>query len=102
MPASRPPAPRNTEILGRTLWGVVRGGPEVEAEIREGKHDEALPELHEMAIRHAGPGLIGAIRDRLLRLQSPLPEPQPELTPAQHPEVKPWKPTTKAKTKGKG
>lgn len=79
----------------RTLWGVIRGGEAAEAEVRAGQHDQELPELLGMAIGHAGPGLVGAIRDRLVRLESPLPEPRPELAPAQHPEVKPFKVTTK-------
>jgi hypothetical protein len=81
----------------RTLWDLVRGGDAIEAEIRAGRHDAVLPEVHEMAIRHAGPGLIGAVRDRLIRLEQQ-PVPPPDLLPArEHPEVKPFKVTTKKK-----
>ena len=98
---SRSPAQPPSEVQTRTLWGIVRGGPEVEAEIREGKHDAVLSEVHEMAIRHAGPSLIGAVRDRLIRLEKPPAAPPPEPKPAEHPEVKPFRFTTKG-SKGKG
>lgn len=89
---------------GHPLWKLVRGDATVEEAIRAGAHDDVLPEVLEMAVRHAGPGILGACRDRLVRLGQAPAEPRAPLQPSEHPEVKPFslKAKTKADRKGKG